>query len=231
MEIRALAFDLAQAVLRLHELEELHQKETGTRTLLEAAGKALLLVTRNGVVARYTPPGREILLTVIHGTRRPNGAATIPTLPDQILTMLPTISDRTQVAISKTASAVITPLPCTLTSTVQPSFIIELFLEEEANSNALLPQHLDRLSQREREILQLLLRGKRDKEIAAMCSISLGTTRNHVSTIYHKLECAGRPQLLTIATGTFTDHVVPALGSIEGFKFNSDIAGGKLPNH
>jgi len=50
------------------------------------------------------------------------------------------------------------------------------------------------LTDREREILQLIARGQSNAAIAEELTISLKTVRNHVSNIYNKLQVADRAQ-------------------------------------
>ena len=49
-----------------------------------------------------------------------------------------------------------------------------------------------RLTPREREILALVRRGKRNREIAAALGIEEKTVKNHLNSIYSKLDLAGR---------------------------------------
>jgi DNA-binding NarL/FixJ family response regulator len=53
---------------------------------------------------------------------------------------------------------------------------------------------LENLSARELEILRLLAKGHRYKEIADQLSISIGTVRTHVSNIYEKLHVHSRTE-------------------------------------
>ncbi|MCB0200874.1 MAG: response regulator transcription factor [Anaerolineae bacterium] len=55
------------------------------------------------------------------------------------------------------------------------------------------------LTQREREILDLIARGRTNTEIADQLVISLKTVRNHVSNIFNKLQVADRAQAMDIA--------------------------------
>ena len=50
------------------------------------------------------------------------------------------------------------------------------------------------LTEREREILTLIARGRSNSEIAEELSISLKTVRNHASNIFNKLQVADRTQ-------------------------------------
>jgi DNA-binding NarL/FixJ family response regulator len=56
------------------------------------------------------------------------------------------------------------------------------------------PQAFPELTEREREILELLAQGLNNAEIAAQVSISPKTVRNHVSNIFNKLQVTDRVQ-------------------------------------
>ena len=60
-------------------------------------------------------------------------------------------------------------------------------------------QHDDGLTDREMEMLLLIARGMLAKEIARTLSISEKTVRNHISTIYRKLNIYDRSQLVIYA--------------------------------
>jgi DNA-binding NarL/FixJ family response regulator len=55
------------------------------------------------------------------------------------------------------------------------------------------------LSDREREVLDLIARGTGNAEIATALSISAKTVRNHVSNIFSKLQVAGRSEAIVRA--------------------------------
>jgi DNA-binding NarL/FixJ family response regulator len=59
-----------------------------------------------------------------------------------------------------------------------------------------LPQAFPELSDREREILDLIAQGHKNSEIAERLYLSPKTVRNHVSTILHKLQVADRAQAI-----------------------------------
>mgnify|MGYP001387991189 CR=1 FL=1 len=58
---------------------------------------------------------------------------------------------------------------------------------------------VERLSQREREVLRLLAHGMTNTDIAAKLFLSEGTVRNYVSAIFSKLEVSDRTQAAIIA--------------------------------
>jgi DNA-binding NarL/FixJ family response regulator len=59
---------------------------------------------------------------------------------------------------------------------------------------------MDQLTEREREVLRLLARGYRYKEIAAKLHISIKTVESHASTILRKLQLSSRHELTRWAT-------------------------------
>lgn len=65
---------------------------------------------------------------------------------------------------------------------------------------ASIDEDLDRLSQREREVLRLIARGYAYKEIARELFISIKTVETHVSSVLRKLQLSNRHQLTRWAT-------------------------------
>jgi DNA-binding NarL/FixJ family response regulator len=71
-------------------------------------------------------------------------------------------------------------------------FVLDAFREgEPIGSDA----ELDQLTAREREVLQLIARGYRYKEIAARLSLSTKTVEAHVSSVLRKLQLSSRHEL------------------------------------
>jgi ligand-binding sensor domain-containing protein/DNA-binding CsgD family transcriptional regulator len=56
----------------------------------------------------------------------------------------------------------------------------------------------EQISQREREIIMLVLKGKSNKEIEDLLFISMGTVKNHIYNIYQKIGVKNRAQLITL---------------------------------
>jgi DNA-binding CsgD family transcriptional regulator len=67
-------------------------------------------------------------------------------------------------------------------------------------SEAAMEQFLDKhdISQREKEIILLLLKGKSNKEIEGALFIAMGTVKNHIYNIYQKIGVKNRAQLITL---------------------------------
>jgi DNA-binding NarL/FixJ family response regulator len=70
-------------------------------------------------------------------------------------------------------------------------FVLDAFRTDELGSDA----ELDRLTAREREVLQLIARGYRYKEIAARLHLSVKTIESHVSAVLRKLQLSSRHEL------------------------------------
>src|SRR5260370_14508757 len=73
------------------------------------------------------------------------------------------------------------------------------FLELPGKQNTDKKQNDDGLTDREMEMLLLIARGMLAKEIARTLAISEKTVRNHISTIYRKLNIYDRSQLVIYA--------------------------------
>ena len=71
-------------------------------------------------------------------------------------------------------------------------FVLDAFREgEELGAD----EELDHLTAREREVLQLIARGYRYKEIAARLHLSVKTVESHVSSVLRKLQLSSRHEL------------------------------------
>lgn len=71
-------------------------------------------------------------------------------------------------------------------------FVLDAFARDLPTSA---DPELDQLSPREREVLRLLARGYRYKEIASKLSISIKTVETHVSAVLRKLQLSSRHEL------------------------------------
>jgi DNA-binding NarL/FixJ family response regulator len=70
-------------------------------------------------------------------------------------------------------------------------FVLDAFRSGETVSDP----ELDQLTAREREVLQLIARGYRYKEIAGRLHLSPRTVESHVSAVLHKLQLSSRHEL------------------------------------
>lgn len=77
-------------------------------------------------------------------------------------------------------------------------FVLDAF--SGAIDIAAVDEDLDRLSQREREVMRLIARGYAYKEVAKELFISVKTVETHVSSVLRKLQLSNRYQLTRWAT-------------------------------
>ncbi len=77
-------------------------------------------------------------------------------------------------------------------------FVLDAF--SGAIDIASVDEDLDRLSQREREVLRLIARGYAYKEVARELFISVKTVETHVSSVLRKLQLSNRHELTRCAT-------------------------------
>jgi DNA-binding CsgD family transcriptional regulator/transcriptional regulator with GAF, ATPase, and Fis domain len=75
---------------------------------------------------------------------------------------------------------------------------------------------LSSLSSREREIAMLYAKGQTSKEIADELCISPTTVRNHVATIYRKLEISNKTELINLTGKTSEANLAPGASSMSG---------------
>jgi DNA-binding NarL/FixJ family response regulator len=80
-------------------------------------------------------------------------------------------------------------------------FVLDAFRSEAP----VVDEELDRLTNREREVLRLLARGYAYKEIAAELFISLKTVETHASAVLRKLQLSNRRELSRWAEGRSLD--------------------------
>src|SRR3954463_15915087 len=71
-------------------------------------------------------------------------------------------------------------------------FVLDAFASSDATP---VDEDMDRLTQREREVLRLIARGYAYKEIAKQLFISVKTVESHVSAVLRKLQLSNRHEL------------------------------------
>ena len=91
-------------------------------------------------------------------------------------------------------------------------FVAELraFLPQAAERDAL-PTAFTDLSVRETEILELIAEGLHNREIAARLVLSEKTVRNHINSIFSKLDVRSRAQAIVRARDAGFGHPHPKL--------------------
>ena len=78
--------------------------------------------------------------------------------------------------------------------------IAQRLMQYFANMRPVIPQHaFPELTEREREVLGLIVDGKSNAQIAELLTLSLKTVSNHISNIFSKLQVLDRAQAVTRA--------------------------------
>ena len=73
------------------------------------------------------------------------------------------------------------------------SKVLDYFYAQQKKTNAALNKN--NLTEREKEVLQLLVKGLSYKEIAGLCFITVQTLNSHIKNIYQKLNVHSRAEL------------------------------------
>jgi DNA-binding NarL/FixJ family response regulator len=76
-------------------------------------------------------------------------------------------------------------------------FVLDAFAATDVPA---IDEELDRLTQREREVMRLIARGYTYKEVAKELFISVKTVETHVSAVLRKLQLSNRHELTRWAT-------------------------------
>ncbi|WP_397446714.1 7TM diverse intracellular signaling domain-containing protein [Polaribacter sp. R77954] len=74
-----------------------------------------------------------------------------------------------------------------------------LNIKNKENKNKSITNNIDDLSVREREIFDLILMGKSNKEIATTVNISINTVKFHIKNIYEKLHIKSRKEAFNLS--------------------------------
>ena len=80
--------------------------------------------------------------------------------------------------------------------------LVHFFSKPGLSSNPVFPE----LTEREREILDLIARGENNAEIAQRLVLSPHTVRNHISNIFSKLQVADRAEAIILARDAGLGH-------------------------
>jgi len=84
--------------------------------------------------------------------------------------------------------------------------VLDVYRDAPARAPAR-PTALDRLTDREREVLALIGRGRSNPEIAAELGVGEGTVKTHINHIFTKLDLRDRPAAIIFALDhRLTEH-------------------------
>ncbi|MEM7029752.1 MAG: response regulator transcription factor [Chloroflexota bacterium] len=86
-------------------------------------------------------------------------------------------------------------------SFVDPNVAGKLIAQVAPHQTTETPAWLDSLTNREIDVLRLIAQGKSNQDIAQDLSLSIGTVRNYVSSIFAKIGVSDRTQVALMAQG------------------------------
>ncbi len=84
-------------------------------------------------------------------------------------------------------------------SQLSPGILQKLISQVKPQSAAKIPQGLETLTAREKEVLKLIAAGASNAEIAERLYLSVGTVKNHVTNILRRLDLRDRTQAAILA--------------------------------
>lgn len=172
---RAVLDFLRPHLTNLHEAAQVRRRASQALAVLEEAEAGLVFLDRAGLIEQATPEALRLLSAYFRDFRIG--------LPDEIATWLRL----------RAPSPEPLRVECDETTLLVHRIDGALFLEEERNAPP--------LTEREREILDLVAEGKTNAEIAEAIWIAPGTVRKHLENIYEKLGVHSRTAAVATLNG------------------------------
>ena len=206
-EIHPIASEVGQSLKRIHEHESLRQQLCANRHLSMHFREPLLFVRGDGQIVMASESGWDSLYK--HLRCRPSKKNPIRRLPSNMIEALLKSGKTVLGALAMT----VYPLPDDNESAL-PMRVV--FLEPATHvQSSNFDQRVAALTPTQRATYQLVLAGKRDKEIADALGIAYRTATHHVAAVLAKTACGDRLQLMATAAQHHARKVFPALAMVE----------------
>jgi DNA-binding NarL/FixJ family response regulator len=171
------------------------------RAALDASGRFLLAVNRSGRVLWSTPQASKLLSTVF-----PSFHSEAYVLPGHIQEWLQQYSGRAPGSASKAISQSIPGSPIqlelSLISQIGPDEILLRLIEGNPDDDQLVLRTKLQLTQREAEVLLWIARGKSNRDVADILTLSPRTVNKHLEQIFNKLGVENRTSAAALAART-----------------------------
>ena len=171
------------------------------RAALDASGRFLLAANRAGRVLWSTPQASKLLGTVF-----PNFHSEAYVLPGHIQEWLQQYSGRTLGSASKAIGLSIPGSPIqlelSLISQIGPDEILLRLIEGNPDDDQLVLRTKLQLTQREAEVLLWIARGKSNRDVADILTLSPRTVNKHLEQIFNKLGVENRTSAAALAART-----------------------------
>jgi len=214
-EIQDLADDYAEALVRIHRWQSVLQETAALRYLMERWRQPLIIVRNDAGIVAATDAGWDALYSFLG--RRPVKKNPVVTLPSVLATAL----GRAGTTDLGKQEMTVEVFPDLVRELIAPLFTVSLTAKLENRGENSLEEKLMTLTPAQRETYHLLIKGDRNKEIAAKLGVSIHTIIHHVGGILAKLGYQDRLQVIAAAR-TNTENVI---------KVPPVLAGPVVPNH
>ena len=183
---KPIAIDELLARIRVHLANA--RSAQGSRAALDATGRFLLATDRGGGLLWCTPKARQLLTELFPGE---NGReATLPSaVVEQLLRLRQAGSTRQPRCVVEVGSR---RLECSVLSPIGPNELLFRLSETTAGNDEQLLQQTLALTSREADVLLWLSRGKSNREMGEILTISPRTVNKHLEQIFVKLGVGNR---------------------------------------
>lgn len=177
------------------------RKSQSARAALDASGRFLLAANRAGQVLWSTPQASKLLSTVF-----PNFHPEAYVLPDSIQDWLRQHAGQKPASASEAIGLSIPGSPIqlelSLISQIGPDEILLRLIEGNPDDDQLVLRSKLQLTQREAEVLLWIARGKSNRDVADILTLSPRTVNKHLEQIFNKLGVENRTSAAALAVRT-----------------------------
>jgi DNA-binding NarL/FixJ family response regulator len=175
------------------------------RSALDASGRFLLAANRAGRVLWSTPQASKLLDAVL-----PDFNSEHYLLPDYIQDWLARYSDRKSPGISDSISLSTSgsdnKLELSVISQIGVDQILLRLIDGDPKDDQLLLRNKLQLTQREAEVLLWIARGKSNRDVAEILTLSPRTVNKHLEQIFNKLGVENRTSAAALAARTLGER-------------------------
>lgn len=175
------------------------------RSALDASGRFLLAANRAGRVLWSTPQAGKLLDTVF-----PDFNSEHYLLPDHIQTWLARYSDRKSAgatdSISLCPPGSDSKLELSVISQIGADQILLRLIDGDPKDDQLMLRSKLQLTQREAEVLLWIARGKSNRDVAEILTLSPRTVNKHLEQIFNKLGVENRTSAAALAARTLGER-------------------------
>lgn len=175
------------------------------RSALDASGRYLLAASRDGKVLWSTPQAGKLLSRAF-----PDFSAEQGLLPAQIRAWLERQSERNASvapsAISFGMAGSFAQLEMSVISQIGADQILLRLIDGDPKDDQLILRDKLQLTQREAEVLLWIARGKSNRDVAEILTLSPRTVNKHLEQIFNKLGVENRTSAAALATRTLGER-------------------------